>query len=126
MDFRELNKYVDSYTVEADVCFEKLRCWRRQGENFYIIDLKKAYLQVGVDKSLWPFQTVRYDNMLYWLTRLGFGLTSAPIIMQTIVRNVLSQNDVFYRGSSAYVDDVIVDCDVISLDDVKRHLAEYG
>ena len=59
MDYRELNKYIDVHTANADVCVQKLREWRQKGSNVAVLDLCWAYLQVHVDKSLWPFQTVR-------------------------------------------------------------------
>ncbi|KRZ83019.1 hypothetical protein T08_4308 [Trichinella sp. T8] len=55
MDFRELNSYIESHTADADVCSQKLREWRRQGVDVALIDLKKAYLQIRIDKSLWPY-----------------------------------------------------------------------
>ncbi|KRZ26608.1 hypothetical protein T4B_10054 [Trichinella pseudospiralis] len=63
MDFRELNAYIESHTADADVCSQqKLREWRRQGVDVALIDLKKAYLQIRIDKSLWPYQTVVFDH----------------------------------------------------------------
>uniref|UniRef100_A0A5S6QBQ6 RNase H domain-containing protein n=1 Tax=Trichuris muris TaxID=70415 RepID=A0A5S6QBQ6_TRIMR len=58
VDFRELNSYIDVFTAKSEVCAHKLREWRRQGENVSIVDLRKAYLQLHVDETLWPFQTV--------------------------------------------------------------------
>uniref|UniRef100_A0A5S6QMI1 Reverse transcriptase domain-containing protein n=1 Tax=Trichuris muris TaxID=70415 RepID=A0A5S6QMI1_TRIMR len=58
LDFREVNTHIDAFTANCDVCSHKLRNWRRQGTNVSILDLKKAYLQVHVDESLWPYQTV--------------------------------------------------------------------
>ena len=52
--YRELNGFVDV----AEVCTQKLREWRQQGVNESLLDLRKAYLQIHVDKVLWPFQTV--------------------------------------------------------------------
>lgn len=126
LDFRALNCHVDSYTADADVCQEKLREWRRKSDSIYLIDLTKAYLQIAVHESLWPYQTVRYNGQLFCLTRLGFGLNAAPAIMQAVVAKVLALNDLVSRGSSAYVDDVIVDGDIVSPAFVKEHLAAYG
>ena len=72
MDYRELNKYVDAHTPNADVCAQKLRERRQKGSNVDILDLRQAYLQVHVDKSLGPFQTVKIKGQRYCLTRLGF------------------------------------------------------
>ena len=86
-----------------------------------IIDLRKAYLQLKTDKSFWPFQTVVFRNKRYCLTRLGFGLNVAPMIMKSVVNAVIDQDELVKSGTSAYVDDIFVDESVVSLDYVKRH-----
>jgi len=55
INFRELNTHVDAFTASADVCANKLRKWRRQGIDVTVVDLRKAYLQLHVHESLWPF-----------------------------------------------------------------------
>ncbi|KRZ59014.1 hypothetical protein T02_4486 [Trichinella nativa] len=62
MDFRELNSYIENHTADADVCSQKLREWRRQGVDVALIELKKAYLQIRIDKSLWRYQTVAFKT----------------------------------------------------------------
>ena len=39
LDFRELNEYVNAYTVYADVCAQKLREWRKKSSNLLALDL---------------------------------------------------------------------------------------
>ena len=56
LDWREANDFIETCTRDADVCVEKLREWRRMGNKPAIIDLRKAYLQLKTEKSLWPFQ----------------------------------------------------------------------
>ena len=62
LDFREMNTHVDAFTADVDVCSEKLREWRRTGEKVALLDLKKAYLQIHVEESLWPYQTIEFKN----------------------------------------------------------------
>uniref|UniRef100_A0A5S6QBG4 Integrase catalytic domain-containing protein n=1 Tax=Trichuris muris TaxID=70415 RepID=A0A5S6QBG4_TRIMR len=126
MDFRELNAYIDTFTAHADVCADKMRQWRRQGVNLAIVDLKKAYLQIHIDESLWPYQTVVFMGRRYCLTRLGFGLNVAPLIMKTVLNHVLAQNAVVKKGTSAYIDDILVNEDIVSANQVQEHLAQYG
>ena len=126
MDFRELNRHIDAFTREADVCADKLRDWRRRGVNVSMVDLKKAYLQIGVREELWPYQTVRFEGRQYCLTRLGFGLNVAPLVMKAVLNRVLEQDEVVRAGTSAYVDDILVDEDVIAAQDVVEHLRAYG
>lgn len=101
MDYRELNTYVETFTGAADVCAEKLQDWSQQGANMSILDLRKAYLQIRVEKSLWPYQTVVFKGKRYCLTRLGFGLNVAPLIMRAVLNAVLAQNETINRATSA-------------------------
>ena len=77
MDYRELYDQVETYTDRADVCSQKLSDWRKKGSDVSVLDLRKAYLQVHVHRSLWPFQTVMVKGQRYCLTRMGFGLNVA-------------------------------------------------
>uniref|UniRef100_A0A5S6Q3K8 Integrase catalytic domain-containing protein n=1 Tax=Trichuris muris TaxID=70415 RepID=A0A5S6Q3K8_TRIMR len=126
LDFREVNTHIDAFTANCDVCSHKLRNWRRQGTNVSILDLKKAYLQVHVDESLWPYQTVIIKGRRYCLTRLGFGLNVAPTIMQAVVERVLSLAPDIQKGASAYIDDIFVNEDIVAANKVVRHLERYG
>ncbi|XP_065658267.1 uncharacterized protein LOC136082772 [Hydra vulgaris] len=126
LDWREANDCIETYTRDADVCVEKLREWRRMGNKPAIIDLRKAYLQLKTDKSLWSFQTVVFRNKRYCLTRLGFGLNVAPLIMKSVVSAVIDQDELVKSGTSAYVDDIFEDESVLSLHYVKRHFFKYG
>ena len=109
MDFREVNTHIeDAFTAAADVCAERLREWRRQGENVAVMDLNKAYLQIKIDDSLWPYQTVVFKGQRYCLTRLGFGLNVTLLVMKAILNCVLTQDPVVRKGVSAYIDDIFV------------------
>uniref|UniRef100_A0A5S6QA39 RNase H domain-containing protein n=1 Tax=Trichuris muris TaxID=70415 RepID=A0A5S6QA39_TRIMR len=126
MDFRDLNGYIDTFTADTDVCAQKLREWRRQGVNISIIDLKNAYLQICIDESLWPFQTVTFRGRRYCLTRLGFGLNVAPLVMKAVLNLVLSLDESVKKGTAAYIDDILVNEDVIEARRVELHVARYG
>ena len=94
LDFRELNKYVECHTGDGvlDVCSDRLREWRQIEGHASIVDLQAAYLQIGIDKDLWKYQIVQYKDKMYCLTRLGFGLNSAPRIISKILKLVLSKD----------------------------------
>ena len=126
LDFREINGFIDTYTADADVCADKLREWRRQGTQITALDLKSAYLQIHVHPSLWSYQTVLFEGRRYCLTRLGLGLNVAPMIMKTVLNKVLSMSANIQKGTSSYVDDLIVNEDVVSAAEVRDHLARYG
>ncbi|KRZ07285.1 hypothetical protein T11_7743 [Trichinella zimbabwensis] len=87
---------------------------RRQGGN------------IRIDKSLWPYQTAVFKDKRYCLTRLGFSLNVAPLVMKAVLNCVLSQDPQVRRGTSAYIDDILVNESVVGVDRVKRHLAHYG
>ncbi|XP_043214663.1 uncharacterized protein LOC122378020 [Amphibalanus amphitrite] len=126
MDFRELNEYVTTHTADADVCAHKLREWRRKGTNVALIDLQKAYLQIHVHRSLWTYQTVVFGGKRYCLTRLGFGLKSAPQILKRVVATVLNHDEKIRDATSPYMDDIFVDESVVSAERVEDHLRQYG
>ena len=123
MDFRQLNCYVDVFTANADVCAAK---WRQKGPNVSLLDLKRAYLQVRVQKTLWPFQAAKIGGQRYCLTRLGFGLNVAPLIIKAIASAVLSQEEAVGHAASAYIDDIYVNEDVMPAIHVREHLARFG
>ena len=128
LDFREVNKSVSCHTGDdfMDVCNEKLREWRRVNGKGEIVDLKAAYLQIKVSQDLWQYQLVRYKGKVYCLTRLGFGLSSAPRIMTKILKTVLGQEDEVRHGTSSFIDDIMVNTAVVSADRVICHLKERG
>lgn len=52
MDYQEVKQYVDTYTTNADVCVPKLRDWQQEGSDIAMLNLRRAYLQIHMDKSL--------------------------------------------------------------------------
>ncbi|XP_037094236.1 sugar transporter ERD6-like 16 [Pollicipes pollicipes] len=60
--------------------------------------------------------TVQVKGRTYSITRLGFGLDVAPLIMKTVVQAVLRENEAISRGVLAYVDALLVGEDVVSAD----------
>ena len=52
MDFLELNYHLDVFTTNADVCASKLCELQQEGSNMSLLDLRRAYLQIHVHKSL--------------------------------------------------------------------------
>ena len=108
------------------MCGDKLKEWRALGDNLAIVDLKSAYLQIHVAEDLWKYQVVRFHGKYYALTRLGFGLNVAPKIMTTIVRKVLSINDKIESATDSYIDDIVINLERISSEDVVKQLNFYG
>ena len=103
-----------------------LRRWRHHGANVATVDLRKAYLQLHVQQELWPFQTVEIRGQRYCPTCLGFGLNVAPQVMKAVVRTVLEQDSNIERASLPYVDDLLVNGDITSAEQVIALFANYG
>ena len=125
MDYRELNEHVNAYTENANVCAQTMREWQ-QGLKANIVDLCRAYLQIQIDKSLWPFQTVKIKGQRYCITRLGFRLNVAPQIMWSVVKAVIGQDGTVNSATSSYVDDIFVNESVCLAAQVKTHLELSG
>ena len=89
-DFRKVNYHVECHTdgEVVDVCGEILRKWRRMTGASKMVDLKSAYLQLKVSKSLWKYQLVRYKERTYCFTRLGFRLNSTPKIVNDFKEDI--------------------------------------
>lgn len=127
IDFRELNSYIECNTGdEVDVCDETLRKWRKKSRKLKLVDLKSAYLQLHVEEDLRKFQLVSFKGETYQLTRVGFGLNSAPRIMCKILKEVLSRDEEIRRGTSSYIDDIIVDEEIVTAEKVIEHLKKFG
>ena len=126
LDFRQINQYVVNHTAHAYVCDETLRRWRQMRGKISMLDLKKAYLQLHVEPELWRYQVIQHDGQYYFLTRLGFGLSSAPRIMSEILRKVLSLQPDVAQGTDHFVDDLIVNENIVSVEKVIDHLKKYG
>ena len=78
-----------------------------------------------VQKTLWLFQTVKIGEQRYCLTRLGFGLNVAPLIMKAIFSTVLSQEEAVGHVASAYINDIYVNEDVMPTPRVREHQARF-
>jgi hypothetical protein len=125
MNYREQNQFVSSYSAHGDVCGQKLRVWRRMGDNLSIIDLRKAYIQNLVHPSLWQIQVVVFKSKRYCMTRLGFGLTVALNILTHVLRKVLSMDKEVGAASDSYVNYIIVNNDLVSNEHAIKLLERY-
>ena len=57
---------------------------------------------------------------------MGFGLNVAPSIIQTIVDAILTKDKCIQLATSAYIDDVYVDENIVPAARVKEHLYSFG
>ena len=76
------------------------RRWRQAGlpDDYRLLDISKAYLNVRVHPDLLRYQCVVWCNKVYVLERMGFGLAVAPKAMDLIVKWVTQDlNKVAHR-----------------------------
>ncbi|XP_067949567.1 uncharacterized protein [Watersipora subatra] len=128
MDYsKELNSYISNHPgCDVALCQDKLRNWRKLGDNACAMDLKKAYLQLHVHGDLHRFQAVNYKGKLYVMTQMGFELNVAPKIMSVILQQVLALDEIVAKGTDHYVDDIFVNEAVVSAKRVQHHLSSFG
>jgi len=126
MDYQELNSHVETIPGQDTViCQENVHEWRKQGTEACLLNLKKAYLQIHVSRSLQKFQTVKYKGKLYVMTRMGFGLSVAPKIISRIISTVLAQDNEVKQGTDHYID-IWVNKSLVRVDKVRQLLLRYG
>jgi len=103
-DYTELNEFITgtSDREHNEVCAESLRKWRKH-QGLIVADLSKAYMRVHVPRELWKYQALKWNDQWFALTRLGFGLVSAPRALKVILDRVLKGHEV-----EAYRDDLCV------------------
>ena len=126
LNYRRLNNFISTHSEDSLVCAESLRKWRQMGINAKLLDLRKAYLQIHVDPSLWPYQVIKYKSSVYSLTRLGFGMNIAPKIMCSIVKFVLEKRPDWKGGIEFYIDDLFINEDIVGVNEVVEHLQSWG
>ena len=101
----ELNLFIESHTGddETAICADKVRKWRQLKGELKVVGLKSAYLENDVSNDSWQYQVVKFNGVHYALTRLGFGLISAPRVMTMILGK-----DTFVGRLDHYIDNIMV------------------
>ena len=125
LDYRDVNEFVLNHSGSSSVCDETRR-WRRLGNQAALLYRQRAYLQIRVHDTLWKHQVVRYNGSCYYLTRLGFGLRSAPKIMKVVVEHVLALDERIKAATDSYVDDIYVNEAIVPAEHVAKHFRRYG
>ena len=127
MDFKELNELLTSEPRRGvKSCTEALRQWRRMGPKCKLVDIRKAYLQIRLDKSLRSFQCLSVNGTMYVMTRMAFGLSIARNVLDSIVEYVLRSTFPDDSSWSNYVDDILVDDDRSDASLVASSLAGFA
>ena len=87
---------------------------------------EKVFLQIHVEKALWPYQTVWFRGERYALTRMGFGISVTPSVMQGVLDLVVARDPWVAAAVSTYVDDILVNESKLPAAQVAEHLHIYG
>jgi len=90
------------------------------------LDLRKAYLQVRIDNRLWKHQAIKWKGITFLLTRLGFGLCSAPKIMTRIVEFIIKTEPRLKNAVSSYIDDLFINEAMVKAEEVSGIFADWG
>lgn len=90
-----------------------------------VIDLSTTYMQIKVHERLLPFQIIIFHGERFCLTRLGFGLNVTSLIPKSVLNAVLANNDVIRRATSLYVDDMLMDEDIVPVEKVIAQLSNF-
>ena len=123
LDYRALNELIKyNPGTESPVCEDTVRQWRKKGDadNLEMLDIRKAYLQVFVSPDMYLFQTVLWNNEVCVITRMGFGLSIAPKMMDIIVKYATRD----FQDVDNSVDDLMVP--KIKPPAVAQKLSDFG
>ena len=108
LDYRILNDYLKCETQESlnEVCADELRKWRGCSAGD-LLDISRAYLQVGLAAHLQKYQTATYKGKVYKATRLMFGINIGCKVLHVILKEVLKE---FLQAGQIglYRDDILV------------------
>ena len=91
-----------------------------------MLDLRRAYLQIHIERSQWSFRTVEIKSTRYCPGQLGFGLNIAPYIITAIMNVVREQDENIQKATSSFIDDVFVNECIESSQAVKNILSISG
>ena len=74
------------------------------GQYFSKLDLLQVYLQLSLEEESKEFDTANMHKGLYRYNCLPFGVSTAPLIFQRTIENLLQG----IKGVSVYIDDILI------------------
>ena len=106
---------------------EDLLATLSKGKVFSKLDLTQAHRQLKLDAHSQKFVVINTHKVLFRLTRLPFGISSAPGIFQKTMGTLLRG----IPGVSVFIDDILISCEtqaehLESLEEVFMRLASVG
>ena len=125
-DYWELNGFVEAFIANAEVYMQKLRKWQWQGVDVLLLDQWNAYLQMHIDKVLWPFQSVIFKGKRFCFSQLGFGLNVTPLIIKSVINAITSQDQIIKSATSTYINNIFINKSLDSAVYVQQHFLDYS
>ncbi|KII75136.1 Retrovirus-related Pol polyprotein [Thelohanellus kitauei] len=89
-----------------------------KGKKFSVIDLKDVFLQLPVDEKSRPYLVITTHVSFFRYTRLPFGVSSAPLIFQRIIDEILLGIDFV----ACFLDEIIITGE--SIQEHLKHIEE--
>ena len=120
LDYTVLNPYIKNtnFMSQSEVCSVSLRKWRKLAIAI-LVDVEKAYMNIEIDESLYCYQAVEVQGQILAMTRMGFGLSVAPRVLQCLIRHILCENKSM-GVSNPYRDDIVIGTETDTAEERKR------
>ena len=126
LDFRDLNSMMESQPgADSAVCAETIRKFRRMGKNLFLVDLRKAYMQIHVDPECYKFQVIKWKGRKFVVKRMMFGMAAAPKVLRRVLEKIFNVTGI-REFVEFYADDIAVDAEKIEAERVRSLLADFG
>ena len=108
LDYTILNPFIKNtnYVSQSEVCSESLRKWRSYKVAF-LVDIDKAFMNIPIDEDLYKFQVVQANGQRWAMTRMGFGLSIAPRVLQVLIKHILAVEELSLV-TLPYRDDLLI------------------
>ena len=127
LDLRVLNEHiVCNPGWDVSVTNESIREWRLNGKNCTMLDLSNAFMQIHLHEDLRKYLTVKFKGKYYTVNRMPFGLAPSSKVMVSVIRHVLDSNDKISTACFPYIDDILVNENIVSVQEVKQLLTTFG
>ena len=107
LDCRPLNHYLQTYHFKMEG-LNTVKELLQPGDWMTSIDLKSAYLQVGITQKHQPLLTFQWRKQFVYFTTLPFGVNIAPRIFTKLMRRAIQLVRQLGVRIVYYLDDTII------------------
>ena len=107
LDCRPLNKYLQTYHFKMEG-LNTVKELLQPGDWMTSIDLKSAYLQVGINQKHQPLLTFQWRDQFIHFTTLPFGVNIAPRVFSKLMRRAVQLVRQMGVRIVYYLDDTLI------------------